>query len=59
VVEGVETEEQLVIIQNDVGQCEVQGFLFSGALPPKEIATMLEVTGTETMAIASQRKKIA
>ncbi|MEM7302095.1 MAG: EAL domain-containing protein [Pseudomonadota bacterium] len=44
VVEGVETEGQLEIIAREVPQCQVQGFVFSGALPGKDVQTMLDIS---------------
>ncbi len=41
VVEGVETEEQLDIVRREVPNCEVQGFIFSPALPNNEITALL------------------
>jgi diguanylate cyclase (GGDEF)-like protein len=41
VVEGVETAEQLAIIAAEDGVTEAQGFLFSPAVPEREIRAML------------------
>ena len=40
-VEGVETSEQLAIVAAEASITEVQGFLFSAALPPRQINELL------------------
>ena len=42
VMEGVETEEQLAMITSSTPVDEIQGFLFSPALPLQEITRVLE-----------------
>ncbi|HXY59532.1 MAG TPA: EAL domain-containing protein [Methylocystis sp.] len=42
IVEGVETNQQLDLIRDEWFDAEVQGFLFSSALPPHKVAAFLE-----------------
>ena len=42
VMEGVETEEQLAMVTSSTPVDEIQGFLFSPALPLQEITRVLE-----------------
>jgi len=41
-VEGVETQDQLSFLMNEPSVTEVQGFLFSPAIPSREIRTLLD-----------------
>jgi predicted signal transduction protein with EAL and GGDEF domain len=41
VMEGVETEEQLALISAELGVDEVQGYLFSPAVPSRDVSRML------------------
>lgn len=40
-VEGIETEEQLSLVEREASVDEVQGFLFGAAMPSQEIRGML------------------
>ena len=42
VMEGVETHEQLAMVTRNTAIDEIQGFLFSGAIPLKEITALFE-----------------
>jgi len=41
VVEGIETEEQMELLCEEINVDEMQGFLFGRALPPRDIQTLL------------------
>jgi len=41
VIEGVETPDQLRLVRDECRTAEVQGFLFSPAVPPSEVAKLL------------------
>ena len=43
-VEGIETEEQLVLISAEGGVDEVQGYLFGVPMPPSALRTLLEAS---------------
>ena len=58
VVEGVETIDQLKMLQERIHVDEVQGFLFGKALPPENLTNLLE--GKESLYAAKRsREKIA
>jgi EAL domain-containing protein (putative c-di-GMP-specific phosphodiesterase class I) len=47
VVEGVETREQLHLVRDECAIAEVQGFLFSPAIPVNEIAGFMAQTSSK------------
>lgn len=44
VIEGVETQDQLRLVHNECAMAEVQGFLFSQAVPESEVPNLLAPT---------------
>ena len=49
VVEGVESESQLMVVR-EAGNCEVQGFFFSPAVPPDRFEELLRTQPWEIRA---------
>jgi diguanylate cyclase (GGDEF)-like protein/PAS domain S-box-containing protein len=52
IVEGVETQQQLVVISAERSVCGVQGFLFSRPVPAPEIAAFLGSERQESIRVA-------
>jgi diguanylate cyclase (GGDEF)-like protein len=57
VVEGVETDDQLRLIQNDVHLDEAQGFLFCRAIPARQIRDPLYGTSPQREGCAAHRHR--
>lgn len=55
VLEGIETEEQMSQLSNDINIDEVQGFLFSRPLPARDIKTLLCKAETELPILPQHR----